>query len=423
MNLILDKYKHFTDNLINSIKVYPKDYKVNSKSAYVYFFYYVDGKRYKFKKAQYYYDGVEVPINRIKDLKKRAKAINILIQVISFNLRSDPKIILKYIYGIDKAKELYPEVYQISNETKRHTIEYCFNLAVENKKETTSGINYMGVNSIKNRFISFIGHKKNLDVKTLNKQIFVEFLQHLSKEVANSSLNQYRTFLGSLVGFMVDKEFIDVNYVNLTKKLKVKSQNKNKAFSNDLRDKILEYAKDNDVIVYNYLCHVYYALMRPQTALRLKIKDVDLVKGIFDTKTKTGNFSKVIPKKLIELVYDDERFRNANPEHYVFGRKQMFDEWRTKDLSKRNTLGIRFSKIKKHFELDNNYTIYSFRHTAIVNIFETKSKELKDLGVSDYKNKAVEFIMPITNHKTKEQTKEYLRGVSTEIHEDWSKYL
>ena len=82
-----------------------------------------------------------------------------------------------------------------------------------------------------------------------------------------------------------------------------------------------------------------------------------------------------------------------------------------------------FLPVKKHFNFDPEYTIYSFRHSAIGNMFSKKVEELKKVNEPNYINKSIEFIRQFTNHKSNAQTKQYLRDITTEVHVDWSDYL
>lgn len=52
-----------------------------------------------------------------------------------------------------------------------------------------------------------------------------------------------------------------------------------------------------------------------------------------------------------------------------------------------------------------------------------KANEFKKAGAIDYREKALESVKIIMDHKSKDVTRKYLRGMSTALHEDFSKYL
>jgi integrase len=82
--------------------------------------------------------------------------------------------------------------------------------------------------------------------------------------------------------------------------------------------------------------------------------------------------------------------------------------------SRRDHFTKRFKKIvKDHFELDANYTMYSFRHTFITKLYrsmiETKSPF-----------EAKSELMEITGHSTMKALESYLRSIDAYLPNDYS---
>jgi integrase len=246
-----------------------------------------------------------------------------------------------------------------------------------------------------------------------------DFLSSIGK--SNTTYNNEKARISTLLTELKRWEYIPVNYADNIQKLKTTAK-KNTAFPNELRLKIVEDLKQTPILYYYYL-HIYYGLMRPKTVVRLQVKHIDLKRRMFNTETKTGGFVKLINDVLYNEVYSNIDLTNANPEHFVFNLYELVGEWKTSEKNKVGFYAKKFKPIKEKYNLSADYTWYSFRHSAIGNIFQNKLKELKEKGELNYIDKSIEYIMQITNHTTPKQTKQYLRGISTELHVDWSGYL
>jgi hypothetical protein len=71
-------------------------------------------------------------------------------------------------------------------------------------------------------------------------------------------------------------------------------------------------------------------------------------------------------------------------------------------------------KLKKELKLSKNHGIYSFRHTAAIDLFTTyKNNGLTDL---EAKNK----MLPITRHKSINSLAKYLRDIGASLPKDYS---
>lgn len=425
-DFVKQKYALITKKTIQGVKISPKDYKSKStlnKTWFVYFFYYVDGKRRKFERSSVIIDSVKTQINRIEEHKLKVEFIEILLEVVKYKL-TQPDIILKYVYGETQAKLLYPSVFNIKEvePLKITSIKDAINEVLDSKVNISNTYKN-DLTSVKNRFLKYLGTSQNDSVNLLTKKLIVTFLNDVTSETSNRTYNNIKTNLKTFLEGLKDLEYIDRNFLDGVKNKQTKAK-RNRALTQDEITLLFNEAKKRDLVLYYFLMHIYYALMRPQTIVRIKVKDVDFVQNIFLTDTKTGQFIKIIPPKIKNDIYSNYDFVSQDRNDYIFSKSNIFGKWDAKDENRRQYYTDGFKDLKEEiFEDYKNVSLTSLRHSGIGRIFETKSKELKDLGVSDYKNKAVEFIMPITNHKTKEQTKEYLRGISTEIHEDWSKYL
>ena len=90
--------------------------------------------------------------------------------------------------------------------------------------------------------------------------------------------------------------------------------------------------------------------------------------------------------------------------------------WDTSETNKRDYWSKRFKKIKKEFNLNEDYGLYSFRHTFITKLY----RELrKDFPPFETKSR----LMLITGHTTITALEKYLRDIDAELPEDYSGLL
>lgn len=429
-DFVLLKYAETIKNLANKVSISPLNYKDKStlhKKWFVYFWYYQQGDttKKKFEKAELSLSGNRIQINRIKNHKQKKDHIETLKEVIIYQLRNDPKFILHLIYGENEAKKLYPSVYVSKILDKKQTfvsIRDAFEEVFETKKDLSD--KYVStLRSIKNRFMDYLGESANDSTKLLNKQLVVQFLNEVTDGKSTRTYNNIKTDLKTLLEGLYNLDYIPKNFLDGVKHKRSKAK-LNRAFSTEELNLLLTETKKRNYNLYLFICHIYYSLMRPQTIVRILAKDIDLTNNMILTDTKTGKFMKLIPNKMRDIMYNDIDLSTKDPESYLFARGVLFDTWQSKDVYRREFYTQEFKVFKDElFSYDKNISLTSARHKGILDVFNGRFNELKASGESDYKNKAIDYIMPITNHKTREQTKMYLRGISTEIHDDWSGYL
>ncbi len=420
---LLNKYSRNIDVFVNAVSIYPKDFRKKdtlNKRWKVYINYSVNGKRQSpINKSSYILNGQTIWVNKIKDHKNKITHILHIRDKMIYDLRNDPRIVTIMLHGYDNALNLYPSIFNGSGSLEYNSIKSCFDYALDYKKSKISQSFYSDLLSVSNRFLKFIGDDADNDVKTLNKKVFLDFLDSIGK--SNKTYNNAKANLSTLLSCMTDAEYISKNFLLSVSNLKTKPTS-NKAFSPKQVTEILLYLKVNDPILLGYCMHVYYGLMRPITVNRLRVKDVDLVNRTFNTRTKTFDYIKIITETLYNDFYKDLNL-NTQQDKFIFGYKSLLDNWDATEKNRQGYYGKRFRKVKDKFNLGSDYSIYSFRHSAIAKIFETKYYELKEKGISNYKRDAVKFVMPFLNHTNENTTLKYLRNVSTLVHVDWSDYL
>ena len=91
--------------------------------------------------------------------------------------------------------------------------------------------------------------------------------------------------------------------------------------------------------------------------------------------------------------------------------------WDTMLTNRRDYFSKRFKTVvKDHFGFNENYGLYSFRHTFITKLYRALVKES-----SPYEAKSK--LMQITGHSTMTALEKYLRDIDAELPEDYSYLL
>jgi integrase len=151
--------------------------------------------------------------------------------------------------------------------------------------------------------------------------------------------------------------------------------------------------------------------LRPIEVNRLKIDDLDLDgKKLFVRAKNKAVKVKIIPQKVLDLLPD---LAQKNKNHYLFTPTIIGGEWQAEENNRRDYFSKRFKVVKDHFGLNDDYGLYSFRHTSITNLYKEFSKTLTP-------NETKSKLMEITGHQTMEALEKYLRDIDAALPEDYS---
>jgi len=355
---------------------------------YVYFYYYHNGKRKMFK----YYKN----INRIDSVAGRMKAAKNLKKAIEHFLFSGGNPLLK-------------------TKNNNFTIIEALNFGFEQKKiewsqrtESTNKIFF-------EKFIAWINKNdlQDYSIKSLKKEHITYFLNDLKKQnLSNTYINNNKRFLSSLFTKLSSDNIIDYNFVKEIKNLK-ETPEKNKTFSLQQLKEIKTFVKQNDFPLYLFLQFMTYTFLRPVEIIRLKVGNIDLRKKIIYVDTKTEK--SIIP--IIETLYkiiDEKHLTNFDKNYYLITYKGFPFNWQAVESTRYGNFKKRFLKVKKHFNLGNDYGLYSFRHTFAKLLYK---KYLQD-GLTDLQAK--QKLMTITRHKSISSLNKYLRNIGAFVPDDYS---
>ena len=116
------------------------------------------------------------------------------------------------------------------------------------------------------------------------------------------------------------------------------------------------------------------------------------------------------------MLNDLPNLSQKDPKAYLFGRFEIGEDWNAEETNKRTEFSKRFKKVKDHFNLGEEYGLYSFKHTFITKLYR-KFRE----NMSQYEAKS--NLMPISGHSTMSALEKYLRDIDAELPEDYSSML
>lgn len=374
---------------------------------------------------------VKLDANRIKTAKERSEYLKTVQQNLSILLKKgynpyqdNTKLNNKYFNKVDivqKTETLNPkkEIAQISTSIaveKEKTIREAFEFGLKNKINVLGKASYSNYQGRIKRFLAWLDNneiKSSSGISTLNKKILNEYLNFILETSKATNRNNTRADLSSLIQVLVDNELMSTNFVKSISILKATPE-RNKTYSVKQESDILNYLKVNDPILLLYTQFIIYNLLRPIEVNRLKIDDLDIEgKKIFVRAKNKAVKVKIIPQKIIDLLPD---FSQMNKNHYLFTPTKFGGEWEAEENNRRDYFSKKFKVVKDHFGLNDDYGLYSFRHTSITNLYK---EFIKTLTPHETKSK----LMEITGHQTMQALEKYLRDIDAALPEDYSHLL
>ena len=283
-------------------------------------------------------------------------------------------------------------------------IRYWASKFLDHKKLAVRPSTYTTYKS-KFRYLENYLEKKNLAGS--HPAIFVKdhadaFIDYLQSErcIGNKTINEYTTLMRSLWNYMVEQGAIRENVFSRVKRLKSKS-NKPRIYNETLIKKLKKIMESMDPQMLIVIKMIFNCLIRPGELRKLKIKNIDFARGRITIPAEIAKTNKQrivdVPdyfiQELIEKKYDKEPGNffiigvTGEPAARMVGRNYMYN---------------RFRSIRKEAGLSQEYWLYAWKHTGMV--------ELKLAGTDwlEIRNQA--------GHQSLDQTIEYtqeLMGVSS----------
>ena len=230
--------------------------------------------------------------------------------------------------------------------------------------------------------------------------------------VGLTSQDNYKRGLSALLGKLKRDKVIADNPLEAIETRKGKPV-KNTPFTGHQVREISQYLKANDPKLYRFIQFVIYGFLRPREIVRLRVSDFNLSERFLTIETKTEGRAMVrLIGPLVEYLEQIGIARLPGKAH-IFTDSGEIGVWTKGEKAKTDHFGIRFRKVKEHFGLGEQYGIYSFRHTAALDLYHAFVRD----GAGHVE--AVRKLMPILRHTSEKTTEKYLREIGAQLPKDY----
>lgn len=326
---------------------------------------------------------------------------------------------------IEKEEKEVSKENNIAFKVTDYTTIEALEFAVEQKESYWSDRAKITINGHYKRFVRWL--KENdldtIDIKALKRREIAVFLNSLKKynkqreltdePVSAKTRNSYRTSLSLLFNQLVSDDILEYNPVKAIQKLKERPKT-HKAYTDQQVGEMRKYMDKNDPYLRKFTQFIAYAFLRNVEVCRLKVKDIDLKNRRLYVQTKT-EAQEIVPiiDNLAGVIEKMELHKYKSTD-YVFTDKEKCGEWNVTEKAKTYYFYRRYADMKEALKLDNDQTLYSFKHTAASNLYNSLASE----GKAD--EQVLTELMSFTRHKTKSQLRKYLRGIGASLAKDYS---
>ncbi len=306
-------------------------------------------------------------------------------------------------------------------ETKIYTLKNGLEYAYKNKLGTWKIATADDYNTRLNVFLQW-AKKNGLDnanIHDIEDIHIISFMNWLvspqGRKVGLTSQDNYKRCLSGLFGKLVQDKIL---FKNPCAGIETKKDDpiKNTPFTGHQILAIKNYLLAKDEKLYYFICHVIYTFLRPREIIRLTAGDIRISEKVLtvETKTKRKEIKRLVGPVLsfYESIGLDKLPKKAN----VFTDTNEIKVWTALEKTKVDHFGHRFAKLKTDLGYGPEYGIYSFRHTAALDLYHRFVKD----GATH--REAVSKLMPIIGHENEKTTEKYLRDVGAMLPKDYGEF-
>ena len=319
--------------------------------------------------------------------------------------------------GYDPYENTIPQEESINFTNEIVSIEFALKKALENKKAVWAKSTIQSCVYRVDEFIAFAKrhHFSDLPSDQLMRKHVVEFLRTIKDSGQSmTSVNNYRNTLGSILSEMVQLEYLPYNFIRDIKKER-SNPVRNHPFTNRQVADIKKYLEANDPYLLTYIRVISYSFLRNSEVLRLTVGDVDLKNRLITVKTKDRSLEKVFIIDQLMDIFKKMQLEQHPKSHFVFSRNDGPGEWEAELKTKKKVFSDRFRPVKKKFNFGREFTLYSFRHTFAINLYN----QFISQGLSE--TEALIKMLPITRHRSIDMASNYVREKQRMLPRDYSK--
>ncbi len=344
--------------------ILPKIYTYKNditKKWFVYYSFYdhKEGKLQRFK----YYKG----INQRDTVEKRRGYIN------GVRKRIEKKMLSGWnpFYEEEKVSYINKLEYQGKDnqiKNKQKTVDYHLSNFLESK--SCRPATYTSYKSKFRYFLKYIKTRKrgNIFLYRITREDADGFVQYLKNErkLTNKTINEYVVLLKSFFANAKRSGNCNENIFDHHKKLK-EFPKRPRIYSREIIEKIVSVMKEHDAQMYLAIQIMYNCFIRPGELRFLRVSDIDFRNGMIRIPADVSKVGKqrmvVIPDHLLKKISD--HIKGKYPEDY-FIISVKGEPWE-KGVG-RNYMYNRFVSIKEKVGISNEYILYAWKHTGMVEL-------------------------------------------------------
>lgn len=206
-------------------------------------------------------------------------------------------------------------------------------------------------------------HPTKKNIREISRKDLLDYFNGIILKTSARNRNNYRTEFGSIFQVLKNNELVDENYIQSIPVLKSKTE-RNKVYTLKEQQNIFEYLEKQDQLLLLFIKFVSYSFIRPIEVCRIRIKDINLETKTVQFKAKNSPLkTKIIPSILFDELPD---LTKLDKESFLFTPETIGAFWDANETNRRDHFSKRFrSVVKDYFKLNEDYGIYSFRHTFI----------------------------------------------------------
>lgn len=223
---------------------------------------------------------------------------------------------------------------------------------------------------------------ENATLEQSNTGLMSDLLARMKKDrqVSNKRYNTYRAFLKNCFDYFYDKEWVSRNPIISIPKQKKEATKYHKPFNDNEIARIYEYLRENNTFLLLFIDIFRYSGLRPKEIKELTVGCIDTVKW-----TITATHTKTKVKRVISIPIDCiDTFKSLNVDSYPKSYYLFSNRYKGvgSKMSGKNAFNMAFKKVKDSLGLDKYHTLYGFRATTALQIYE--ANEFNPQVVQEY---------------------------------------
>lgn len=256
--------------------------------------------------------------------------------------------------------------------TKPTYLIEAIHLYLEYKTDLISQTTNEMIKSVSNIMLQTIPKMgiENATLEQSNTGLMSDLLAKMKKDrnVGGKRYNTYRAFLKNCFDYFYDKEWVNRNPIISIPKHKEEPIKGNKPFNDEEVAMIYDYLRENNTFLLLFIDIFRYSGLRPKELINLTVGCIDTVKWtITSTNTKT-KIKRIIPIPIDCIgIFGQLNLSSYPKSFYLFSNKY---KGIGEKKSGKNTFGSAFKKVKDSLGLNKYNTLYSFRPTTALQIYE-----------------------------------------------------